>query len=196
MASILGILVRELGLWSTIKTIIGVASAQRRGEPFSELAPPDSENEILSRKQIGPAILLYRAIRELLPEQAMHITEKVVTADGVKFMQQSLGKLKLKELPHMPQQERQRYVSELGDRFFNAQIRWDHIGEERVQFTVTHCRFPSLCREAGVPELAILFCKVDEAYFGHVEEQLKLTRPHSIASGADECPFTLTRHDS
>jgi hypothetical protein len=196
MLTVIRILIGEIGLWGTIITFFWVAWAALRGEPFGSLPAPDCGNERQSRKQLAPAILLYRALMIRLPERALEVTEKVVATEGVRFMKKSLGKLKLKELPQMAQQERNAYVGELGERFFNAQIRWDHIGDEKVQFTVTHCRFPGLCQAAGAPELAILFCRVDEAYFGQVEPNLVLTRPHSIAAGAADCPFTLTRSNS
>ncbi len=47
----------------------------------------------------------------------------------------------------------------------------------------------------GASELAPLFCDVDEAFFGAVEAGVALHRPHTIAGGAQTCPFTLRWKD-
>jgi predicted ArsR family transcriptional regulator len=80
----------------------------------------------------------------------------------------------------------------VGAQFFNATMRWDEIGPQCVRFTVTHCRFPELCAAAGEPEVAPLLCKGDAVYFGEVLGSVHLERPHTLAGGGPECPFTLT----
>jgi Amt family ammonium transporter len=45
--------------------------------------------------------------------------------------------------------------------------------------------------EAGVPELAPVFCKGDARFFGTVEPDVELIRPTMIATGGARCDFTL-----
>lgn len=77
-------LFKALGLWGTLRLAFRLRKREKAGEPFAELAPPANDDERLSREQIGPSILLYRELCELLPkDDALALTEKVVAASGV-----------------------------------------------------------------------------------------------------------------
>jgi len=164
---------------------------ERAGEPFGSMPPVDCENERLSRAQIAPAVLLYKALLAHCPEQALSVTERIVVEDGVRFLRRTLGVLSPTQLASLSSQERTSFAQSKAKKFFNATIRWDRIEADHIQFTVTACRFPPLCLAAGVPEIAPFFCAVDSQYFGSVEENVLLERSQTIASGASECPFTL-----
>ena len=112
-------------------------------------------------------------------------------AAGAAFLSQTLGPLRRADLEGLDDAGRRAFASSRGQRFFNATLTWDAIEADHVAFTVTACRFPPLCEAAGVPELAPLFCEVDEAYFGAVEPDVILTRPTTLARGGATCPFTL-----
>lgn len=186
------ILVRELGVWRALKVGRATRRALRAGEPFSHLAPSDHPKEVASRAQIGRAIVLYRALQELVDrERAFAITEKVVIEAACVFLAEQLGPLDRRTLEAIPQAERIDWVTERGDRFPNSTVRWDRIDGAGVDFTVTACRFPRLCAEAGAPELAPIFCAGDSKFFGTVEPDVRLERPHTIAEGASTCAFSL-----
>ncbi|MFB6371555.1 MAG: L-2-amino-thiazoline-4-carboxylic acid hydrolase [Bradymonadaceae bacterium] len=190
------ILVDELGLVDALR--IG-GRMQRQifaGEPFSDLPAPESDQERESRDQIAPAIVLYRQLRdELGEERALEVAERVIREATVVFLSKTVGRLRRDELLAMDDDEREAFVREKGQHFANADLTWDQIGAESVEFTVTHCRFPPLCEAAGVPELAPLFCKGDADFFGGVEEDVDLERPHTIAEGAENCPFHIYMRD-
>lgn len=186
------VLVRELGVWRAVKTGKKVRERLRAGEPFAHLAPPSDRADELSRGQIGRAIVLYRVLEERVGRaRAMDVTEKVVAEAACRFLGQQLGSLSRVTVEAVPEQSRRTWIEEKGARFFNATIAWDRVDTDGVDFTVTACRFPALCREAGVPELAPIFCAGDAAYFGSVEPNVTLERPHTIASGAATCCFRL-----
>jgi hypothetical protein len=170
-----------------------MASQRGQGEPFGHLPPPDCDEELKSRDQIGPAILLYRALQKLgkTKPEALQITQAIVVEDGIRFLRRNLGTISPAKMAQLAPSERQQFVESRGKRFFNATIRWDRIEADEVQFTVTACRFPRLCEETGVPELATAFCMVDAAYFGNVEPGVTLDRSETIAEGASTCPFIL-----
>ena len=184
-------LVKGLGWRNTWRVLSAMRSLQKQGEPFGHLPPPEEERDRQSREQIGPAILLYKAIQSVAPEYALPITQRIIVADGIRFLRKTLGRLSPTQLAALPPEDREQFAKVRGERFFNATIQWDHIERDRVQFTVTGCRFPPLCKAAGVPEIAPLFCLVDERYFGTVEDNVVLERPFTIAEGAKTCPFTL-----
>lgn len=186
------ILLRELGVWGALLVGRRIRRRQRAGEPFQLLAPPATEEERLSRDQIGPAILLYRELRERIGrEEALRITEVVVVEAALIFLRETIGPLRRAELEALDEESKQAFVKERGRRFFNATVQWDEVSGERVRFTVKHCKFPPLCVAAGVPELAPLFCRADARYFGSVEPDVTLTRNQTIAEGAPTCPFLL-----
>ncbi|MBI2895507.1 MAG: L-2-amino-thiazoline-4-carboxylic acid hydrolase [Deltaproteobacteria bacterium] len=162
--------------------------------PFAHLPAPTDERESLSRKQAGPAIQLYQILRERHPaDDPLEIVREVMIAGALIFLDHCLGSLTPSLFGELPIEERERLVERLASRFFNATVRLDEVGADRVRLTVTACRFASLAREAAVPELAPLFCAGDEAYFGRVQPDVELSRPHTIAEGAQSCPFELRR---
>lgn len=185
-------MVAELGWLRALWLGLIVKWRVARGEPFAQLPPAESEAEAQSRAQIAPAIVLYRKIHAALgSERALEVTEQVVVAGAVRFLQQTIGALGPAALEAMQPEAREAYVKERGARFFNATMRWDEISGQAVRFTVTACRFPVLCQAVGVPELAPVFCRGDAVFFGSVQEDVVLTRSQTIAEGAESCPFAL-----
>lgn len=187
------ILARRLGLPRALAVLAEVGLASARGEPFRHLARPIEAREALSRQQAGPAILLHRALRRRLDvAEALDVLREVTVAGAVIFLGHTIGALDRERLMALSPEAREELVRETGGRFFNATVTWDEISEERVRFTVTHCRFPELCASAGAPEVAPLLCAGDAVYFGEVLGTVTLDRPHTRAEGAERCPFTLT----
>jgi hypothetical protein len=185
-------LAAEVGWWRTLRLGAWIDGQRRRGEPFGHLPPPADERERLSRQQASGAILLYRAlVHQQLPEPLV-TTRRVMAAAGASFLRSQLGPLTPRKLATLTADG----LRELGERFFNATIRWDDVGEHHVKFTVTTCTFPALCVAAGHPELAPLFCAVDDAYFGTIEKGVRLDRPHTIARGHTSCAFHLYRESA
>jgi hypothetical protein len=185
-------MLRELGLWRALRVGLAVDRGTKRGEPFLELPPPDCEKERLSRAQIGPAILLYRALEaEAGRAQAMKSTEVIAAAGAVAFLKRTIGELRRPALLAMRPEEREAFVRRQGAQFFNATIRWDLITPDEVRFTVERCRFPRLCEAAGTPELAPVFCKGDATFFGETVPHVTMERAQTIAEGGDCCPFVL-----
>lgn len=159
---------------------------------FDALEPPADEREKKSRDQIGPAVVMYRALKERLgQEEALRITGEVVNASGVIFMQRNIGKIDSATLTSLDDEGRRAFVESRSEKFFNATIAWDHVEPRRVGFTVHACVFPGLCAAVGVPELAPIFCAVDAAFFGGVEPNVELRRPETLAGGDPRCVFEL-----
>lgn len=185
-------LVRELGVLGALRIGRRIRRRQTAGEPFDALPPADGDDERLSREQIGPAILLYQEVRAEHGEaRALRVTEEVVNEAAVLFLRAQIGTLRRADLAKLNDEGRRKFVEERGSKFFNATVTWDEISGDAVRFTVTHCRFPPLCAAVGVPELAPVFCKGDATFFGTVEPDVELIRPHTIAGGAATCSFHL-----
>ncbi len=186
------ILDRALGRWKATKVLAEVAAEQLRGRPFSHLPPAVDLRETLSRRQCAPAILAYLALRRRLDEeQALELTRELVLAGTIRFLEYAIGPLDRDELLALDAPTREAKIRRLGDRFFNATIRWDEISAKRIRMTVTHCLFPRLCRLGGAPAVAPLLCQGDAVYFGEVLGTIELNRSHTQAEGGAECPFDL-----
>ena len=80
-------------------------------------------------------------------------------------------------------------LEERTTRFFNMEIDGMEAEKEFASFQVKSCSFPGLCAEAGVPEMAPIFCEVDAYFFGGVQRDLILERSTTLAEGGDGCPF-------
>lgn len=186
-------LARRLGWRRALALGVRLTLGQARGRPFRALPRATNDDERKSRAQIGPAILLYRALQaDGMPRlKALELCREVVLAAGVAFLARTVGPLRQAELAALDDAGRRAFAEARGRRFFNATVRWDRVTPQEVRFTVTSCRFPALCEAASAPELAPLFCEADEAYFGQVERRVQLTRPHTLAEGGPDCPFML-----
>lgn len=185
-------LVRSIGAGQAAAVIAEVSRDQLRGEPFAHLPPPADRDEAGSRRQVGPAILIYRALeRRLGSEHALELTREIVVAASVGFLGRVVGAIDRDRVMAMSPGDSEAWLRGLGARFPNAEMRWDEVSDQRVVMTVTHCRFPELCREAGAPELAPLMCRGDEVFFGGTLGEVELIRPPTLAEGGDCCSFEL-----
>jgi len=190
------ILLRELGVLTSLRVGRRIRRFERAGEPFCHLGEPDGEDDARSRAQIGPAILLYRVLLDVCDQEvAYRITQEIVIEAAVIFLRETIGSLRRADLDGLDEDAKAAFAQDRGDRFFNASVVWDHLGSDEVRFTVTHCRFPPLCAAAGVPELAPIFCEGDRKFFGTVEPDVLLDRPETIALGGSRCSFRLHYRD-
>ena len=188
----LRLLKKELGLLGLGRLAFHMIFLQIKGEPFAQLPKAQDEGEIFSRRQIGPAIVLYKALRKLhSQDRALAIAEKIVIDSTLVFLRKAVGAINQSRIEGMDEEQKQNWLSKIAGQFLNATIRWNHIKLTELSFTITHCHFPVMCRETGVPELAPIFCKGDAVYFGQDQEGVKLTRPHTIAKGSDDCLFEM-----
>ncbi len=184
------ILWKHLGLVNALRVGLRITRRSDRGEPFADMPVAKTFQEIGSRAQAGPAILLLQELREIGRSDAIEITAECVSKGAVLFLGQSIGRIDRATLASMTPDEQRRWLEDTSGRFPNATLTWDEIGAERVRFTVSKCRLHTLAVETGHPELAPLFCEGDGAFFGG--EGVRLDRPGTLASGDESCPFTLT----
>jgi len=192
----LSLIRHELGVAQTASVLSAIMFDMRRGEPFGHLPEPADRCEHLSRKQIAPTVLLYRALCERMePGDALALTREVAIAGARVFLKRMVDLLERERFEDMDTDAREQFVQDVGERFFNAKLSWQEISADRLRFTAEACCFPGLCEAAGAPELASLLCEGDKIFFGQDLEGVELTRPRTIAEGFDACPFTLEWKD-
>lgn len=188
----LPVLVRELGVICAIGLVVRVQKALFDGAPYQSFPQNVSESERRCREQIGPAIALYQELkRRDLGDRAYPIVREIILDAGLKFLTRTLSSNSVADLLDQDTAERMKTVEKLGRSFPNAEIRWDRVDHEAAEFTVTKCLFPAICQSCGVPELAPIFCEVDEYFFQNNSRNVTLFRETTIAQGGHECPFKL-----
>lgn len=182
---------RRFGLLGATSLMAEVALRLLRGEPFAHLSPADSEQERASRRQAAPAFVLYRVLARRGVQQPLEEAGTIIELIGVHFLKRALGPLEPTALAAMDEGARRRWIDARAAGFPNARPHFEEISARAVRFRIHHCRFVTLAHQVGQPELATLFCRADEAYFGKVERHVELVRPHTLARGGPDCPFEL-----
>ena len=148
----------RVGCFRTLRSGGSHDSASAAGEPFRNLPKAKDKGDIFSRRQIGPAIVLYKALRKIhTEERSLAIAEKIVIDSTLIFLRKAVGAISQSRINAMNDVQKQNWLSRIAGQFLNATIRWNHIKVTELSFTITHCHFPVLCRKAGVPELAPIF---------------------------------------
>ena len=188
----LTLLRKSLGSRVLIQVGFSILWLRLLGKPFKDLPKATSREEIFSRRQVGPAIVLYLALRKRFSvEDALAAVKPIIVESTLIFLTQAVGPINQSHIRTLSESERQSWLQVVAGQFLNATIRWNKVASEQVSFTITQCYFPGLCRDAGVQELAPLFCAGDAVYFSETQEGVNLVRPTTIAGGDKECLFEM-----
>ena len=167
-----------------------LASAGSVDAVFVHLESATSARERASRQQAGPAILLYRALRQRVGQtRALNVLQEVVAQGALRFLGRQLHDLDPTSFDSWSDEERQRRADAWLDRFFTAEAELTAVTNERVEFQVTGCALHRLAVGCGHPELAPLFCSADAAFFR--ARGIDLAVPSRIAEGDSRCHFVL-----
>lgn len=184
------VLKAELGLNQLLKILPLLNKRKKKGEPFNNLPPPITEKDKESRALIGDAILLYRALGEVLSQQqAEHITRKVITESAVAQLSCLVPKLKKAELNRMSEQEKRQKFTEIIDKFPNADYVIVKAEEDLYHYNITRCRLVELIVAAGHPELSNAFCAGDGLFFERHQPDIEFNRDTMIGEGCKQCEF-------
>ena len=146
---------------------------------------------MLSRRQIGPAVLLHRALaRRIDPARALATVREVTLLAGVVFLSDLLGDL---DPAAVAAEDPERALEELktrASRMFNAEGEMSLcLDPLEVSFRISRCRFVQLLEQTDDPEILPLFCEVDRAFFQPEQTPIQLRRSKTLAMGQDECDF-------
>lgn len=182
-SAVLRALGAELGWLRAAQVLVRVAWSRARGEPFATLGPPPDERDRLSRRQCGPAVVLYRALLEHTTQpRARAITREAVIAGALPFLDAMIPPLSVSELAEQ--------APALAERFFNADGHTAVVDDgAAVTFDVHRCRFVELLSAVGASELTALFCEVDRMFFDGRRRPVAMYRRLTLAGGDDRCDF-------
>lgn len=179
-----------LGRMTTLSVLAGMTKRQIAGEPWKHLPPPVDEKERASRKQAGPAILLYRTLESRFgQEHAMKITGKIILDGSLKFLASRVPLIKPDILQKMQENDQRKFLEDITGRFFNADTDDIEITDSSFRYRITRCRFPELLDAVGHKELAPLFCAGDKVFFENSQPFIEFHRPVTLAENNKPCDF-------
>lgn len=184
-------LLARFGLPTSLAILGELGLRLLRGEPFGKLPPATTRAERDSRRQAAPAFVLYRVLSGRGVADPFEETAAIIELAGVHFLRRALGPLDPSTFAAMDEPAKRRWVGRLAAGFPNAEPDFEEVSARAVRFRIHHCRFVTLAHQIGEPRLATLFCRADESYFGKVERNVALIRPHTLARGGPDCPFEL-----
>ncbi len=185
------VLLDRLGPSETARVVLAALRVGLTARPFAALPRSQSARERKSRRQALPAVLLYRALGQVVGrERALAIAHDVIVAGGVAFLTKTLGDLDVASVLAMTPRQRDTRVSGWLARFFTATTELERaMPAGEAAFIVTRCELVRLVSAAGHPELAPAFCASDDAYFRARTPPVVLERPATIARGDAVCRF-------
>ena len=185
------VMAAELGWVRAIGLGIRMKKQLASGAPWAELPAPETQREEWSRAQVGPAIVLFQLLLEMKHPAPLDLVRSVVVTGAVPWMQWAIGSIEPDVYKKMTADARESWFEGKRTKFLNMTLKSHEVGQEHVEFHVSSCSFPALCRDTGVPELAPVFCAVDAHYFGSVQKGIALDRPETLAAGGTQCSFHL-----
>ncbi len=186
----LHILCGRLGPAGCAAVFATVGAGLARGEPWRSLGKPKDRGEALSRRQIGSAVLLERALRRRIPrDEARGIVAKIVRIASVDFLGRNVPRLRRPDILSMCPEARFAFLKKIQSRFFNADSDLILQGDEALCMTVYRCRFVELLDAVDESDMASIFCEGDKDFFLNHQPHISLERNTTISNGGSVCDF-------
>ena len=186
----LKVLIKEIGLFATLAVAKDLISQKKEGHPWKDLPEARDQKDIDSRNLIGDAILIYNTLKNRMEqEKALKITKRMIREAAIMQLYSLIPILKKKEIEAIPQEKQQVVLTEIIDRFPNADWKILEVTENSFTYRITRCRLVELVNEIGYPELSDAFCPGDLIYFEKFQPDIVLTRPDTIGYAKEYCDF-------
>jgi len=134
--------------------------------------------------------LIYNTLKNRMEqEKALKITKRMIREAAIMQLYSLIPILKKKEIEAIPQEKQQEVLTEIIDRFPNADWKILEVTENSFTYRITRCRLVELVNEIGYPELSDAFCPGDLIYFEKFQPDIVLIRPDTIGYGKQYCDF-------
>jgi predicted hydrocarbon binding protein len=187
------VLREELSFAQAVASLFEVQLGKMRGEPFRSLERPTSIRDRLSRAQVGPLVLLVRAVRKRRgAEAAMRVGRAVAREGALGFLERMVPNHDAQTLAERPRE----IAEDLLGRFFNAEgvVR---VEGDTASIDVQRCHFVRLLEAIDESDIAPLMCEADLSFFDGKRRAIRLHRTQTLAEGASHCDFVfrLDRYD-
>lgn len=196
-ARAIAILRRRLGTLRATRAVATLVRRQLTTDPFSNLPPvePDQVGEWLTRRQLGPVLLLSDILQQdlgLSAQETRSILGELVDEVGALLLSRRFPPLDPRAWAAAPHEEREGVARAVFARLGNISAAEVQTTDGSLALDVRRCRFVELCAEVGKPELASLFCAADARFFGRSDSPVTLERSGTLATGASCCDFRFT----
>lgn len=183
---------RHLGLGRTAVALAGLGRRQLLADPFSGLPAPAGTGEWLTRRQLGPVILLEDTLVEdlgMTTPEACLVLEDIVGTVGALLLGRRFPPLHPDAWAASEPTARERLARRVFARLGNVAAADISTSDTGLSLDVRSCRFVSLLHRLGRPHLGTLFCKADSVFFDGTDAPVSLTRTTTLARGGPQCDF-------
>jgi hypothetical protein len=143
---------------------------------------------------ILPALALYRALRDAELEESHALGLVEVTLVGERRSGLRLGSLARRGLGRTSRPPRTRPSWLFAPQGW--ELEWLADGEDLVAFDVLRCFYVDATEAYGSPELAAVFCALDDFSGDALGAGVASVRAQTIARGGDRCSFRFKRTTS
>jgi len=189
---------KHLGRWQVTRVLGGYLAASLR-DPLRDLDEEGwpADREPLVRHQLRAAVRLDDAIGRVVDdeERRIEILGDVVAATGAEFIRRILPLPDPDVWHSASRDEREQFIEDATNRFFNAEVDEVYAESEMLGFDVCRCRFVHLTQALGRPYLAPMFCRADSLYFSREASPVSLERTSTLARGGARCDFRFAFRD-
>jgi hypothetical protein len=141
-----------------------------------------------------PGLALYRALSSANPDQAacLRIVEHLL---------QTAMEPQRRWLHWLGRSPILYYLIRWGVRPVNArnfpstgwQIEWQQVDSQRVAFTMHRCYYVDTLTTYNAPELAAVFCRLDDFIYDQVSPHIRWARTETLGTGGKSCDFVFER---
>lgn len=191
-AAAVGVLRRHLGVADTGRVLLGLGRRQLLGDPFAGLPAATDTAEWLTRRQLGPVLLLEDTLLDdlgLEPAAARAVLADLIADVGARLLARRFPALSPEAWAAAPEASRETLARRVFARLGNVAAATVGSTDTALHLDVTACRFVALLRQLDRPHLAPLFCEADSVFFEALEAPVSLTRTTTLAGGGPRCDF-------
>ncbi len=190
------VLFKSVGFKTTISLVKELGKQRKQGEPWKALPPPQDLKDNASRKLIGDAILLYRALSAKMgKDKAEKIIKQTILESAIMQLYSMVPRIDKTKILSKPTEERERSITNLVEKFPNTDWELLEASETSFAYRITRCRLVDLVIELGYPELRDAFCPGDAIYFERFQPDIVFSRPQNIGEGDKCCDFIFELKD-
>ena len=143
---------------------------------------------------ILPGLALYRVLSNSNPDQdaCLQLVERLFQT-AMAPQRRRLGQLGRSPLLY--------HLIRWGVRPINArkfpptgwQIEWQQVDRRRVAFTMHRCYYVDTLTTYDAPELAAIYCRLDDYIYGEVSPYIRWGRTQTLGIGGECCDFVFER---
>lgn len=186
------VLVKEIGWPKLLRIAPNLTKRTKRGEPYASLPPAVSPKDIDSRALIAEAILLYRELLIIYPqERAESIIRKVIIEAAIAQLRCLIPTLKRDNLMKMSDQDRTKSFCDIVSKFPNTDWELKIANSDKVKICMSRCRLVEIFDAVGHPELRNSCCAGDGLYFERHQTDIEFIREEMIGIGDNYCDFNF-----